>query len=377
MRNRFLNQGLTISDVARRASVSPATVSRVLNDDPRVGEAYRTRVLRAVEELDYRPNVLARNLRRQRTAMIGVVVPDIENPHFGELVRSVEDQAFDAGYRVLVCNTDETAEKQRAYLEALIDERVLGVIISPSDPGGEQISQLLDLGIPVVACDREVEDARADAVLADNVKAVRIGSDVLIAAGHRRIAFIGGRVDVETGAERLAGYEMAMRAAGLEPLVLDGDFRLELAEAAVAGLLRRETRPTALIVANNLMTLGALRAIRDAGLRVPGRRRAGRRRRPALVGAGRSAADHAGAAGAGDGGRRHGAAAAARQRRARAPAPHRAPLRAASPRVDVIRRAGTPTAPCRRGRAPARPCSAPRRATTSPPRRGRSRRRGP
>jgi LacI family transcriptional regulator len=270
---RFLNEpraeGLKISDVARRASVSPATVSRVLNGDPRVGEAYRTRVLRAVEELDYRPNVLARNLRRQRTATIGVVVPDIENPHFGEMVRSVEDQAFDAGYRVLVCNTDETSEKQRAYLEALIDERVLGVIISPSDPGDEQISRLLDLRIPVVACDREVADARADAVLADNVKAMRIGSDVLVAAGHRRIAFIGGRTDVETGAERLAGYEMAMRAAELEPLVVDGDFRLERAEVAVAGLLRREPRPTALIVGNNLMTLGALRAIRDAGLRVP------------------------------------------------------------------------------------------------------------
>jgi DNA-binding LacI/PurR family transcriptional regulator len=267
-RNGFLN-GLKISDVARHASVSPATVSRVLNGDPRVGEAYRTRVLRAVEELDYRPNVLARNLRRQRTATIGVVVPDIENPHFGELVRSVEDQAFDAGYRVLVCNTDETAEKQRAYLEALIDERVLGVIISPSDPGGEQIARLLDLGIPVVACDREVEDPRADAVLADNVKAVRIGTDLLIAGGHRRIAFIGGRADVETGAERLAGYEMAMRAVGLETLEVDGDFRLELAEAAVAGLLAGDPRPTALIVANNLMTLGALRAIRDAGLRVP------------------------------------------------------------------------------------------------------------
>jgi LacI family transcriptional regulator len=267
--NGFLNEGLKISDVARHASVSPATVSRVLNGDPRVGEAYRRRVLRAVEELDYRPNVLARNLRRQRTATIGVVVPDIENPHFGEWVRSVEDRAFDAGYRVLVCNTDETAEKQRAYLEALIDERVLGVIISPSDPGDGEISRLLDLGIPVVACDREVSDARADAVLADNVKAMRIGTDLLIAEGHERIAFIGGRTDVETGAERLAGYEMAMRAAGLETQVLDGDFRLERAEAAVAGLLAREPRPTAVIVANNLMTLGALRAIRDAGLRVP------------------------------------------------------------------------------------------------------------
>ena len=269
VRNGFLNPRLRISDVARHASVSPATVSRVLNGDPRVGEAYRTRVLRAVEELDYRPNVLARNLRRQRTATIGVVVPDIENPHFGELVRSVEDQAFEAGYRVLVCNTDESGEKQRAYLEALIDERVLGVIISPSDPAGEPISRLLDLGIPVVAFDREVEDPRADAVLADNVKAMRIGSEVLVGEGHRRIALIGGRADVETGAERRAGYEMAMRAAGLEPLVLDGDFRLDLAETAVAGLLRREPRPTALIVANNLMTLGALRAVRDAGLRVP------------------------------------------------------------------------------------------------------------
>jgi LacI family transcriptional regulator len=268
-RNGFLSEGLKISDVARHASVSPATVSRVLNGDPRVGESYRTRVLRAVEELGYRPNVLARNLRRQRTATIGVVVPDIENPHFGELVRSVEDQAFDAGYRVLVCNTDETPEKQRAYLEALIDERVLGVIISPSDPGGDQIARLLDLGIPVVAFDREVEDPRADAVLAANIKALRIGTGVLVDEGHQRIAFVGGRTDVETGAERLAGYEMAMRDAGLEPLVVDGDFRLERAEAAVTGLLRREPRPTALIVANNLMTLGALRAVRDAGLRVP------------------------------------------------------------------------------------------------------------
>jgi LacI family transcriptional regulator len=261
---------LTISDVAHRASVSTATVSRVLNGDARVGDAYRRRVLRAVEELDYRPNVLARNLRRQRTATIGVVVPDIENPHFGEMVRAVEDQAFDAGYRVLVCNTDEKADKQRAYLEALIDERVLGVIISPSDPGGEGISRLLDLEIPVVAYDREVADPRADAVLADNVKALRIGTDVLVAEGHRHIAFIGGRIDVETGAERLAGYEMAMRAARLDLEVVDGDFRLERAEAAVAGLLQRDPRATALIVANNLMTLGALRAIREAGLAVPG-----------------------------------------------------------------------------------------------------------
>jgi LacI family transcriptional regulator len=271
--NRFLSESaserLKISDVARHASVSPATVSRVLNGDPRVGDAYRKRVLRSVQELDYRPNVLARNLRRQRTATIGVVVPDIGNPHFGEMLRAIEDQAFDAGYRVLVCNTGENAEKQRAYLEALIDERVLGVIISPADPEGEQITHLLDLGTPVVACDRAVADPRADAVLADNVKALRIGTDLLVGEGHGRIAFVGGRVDVETGAERLAGYEMAMRSAGLEPLTVDGDFRLDRAEEAVTLLLEQEPQPSAMVVANNLMTLGALRAIADAGLKVP------------------------------------------------------------------------------------------------------------
>jgi LacI family transcriptional regulator len=261
--------GVSISVVAKRASVSPATVSRVLNGDTRVGEAYRSRVLEAVAELGYRPNRLARNLRRQRSGTIGVLVPDIENPHFGEMVRAVEDQAYEAGYRVLVCNTDETPEKQRTYLEAMIDERVLGVIISPSEPGGEHVRSLLDLGIPVVAYDREVTDPRADAVLGDNMRATRLAGRLLAEAGHRDIAYVGGRSDVETGAERLAGYEMAMRDAGLPSRVVDGDFRLEGGEAAVTELVAANPVPSALIVANNLMTLGALRAIRAAGLRVP------------------------------------------------------------------------------------------------------------
>ncbi len=272
-RNGFLGEraaSATLAEVARRASVSPATVSRVLNDDLRVGAAYRERVLEAVRELDYRPNRLARNLRKQTTTTIGVVVPDIENPHFSEMVRAVEDTAYPLGYRVLVCNTDEQADKQAGYLEALMDERVSGVIMSPSDPRGAQISTLLDRGIPVVAFDREVADERADAVLADNVRATRTATQLLIDAGHRRVAFVGGRRDVETGAERLAGYEMAMHAAGLELDSVDGEFRLESARAAVERLLAGDPHPTGLVVANNLMTVGALRAVRAAGLRVPG-----------------------------------------------------------------------------------------------------------
>jgi LacI family transcriptional regulator len=255
-------------EVALRAGVSPATVSRVLNSSARVREAHRERVLAAVAELDYRPNRLARNLRRQRADMIGVVVSDIENPHFTEMVRAVEDAAYRKGYRVLLCNTDESADKQRAYLEVLAQERPLGVIVSPTDPGGVEIAGLLDRGIPVVAFDRVVDDPRADAVIANNVDAARRATEHLIAAGHRRIGFVGGREDVETGAGRLQGYGEALAGAGLEPLAAGGGFRIEGGEAATARLLKRGL--TGLVVANNLMTIGALRALRAAGAAVPG-----------------------------------------------------------------------------------------------------------
>lgn len=258
-----------IGDVARHASVSAATVSRVLNGDQSVGASYRRRVLRAVEELGYRPNRLARSLRTQRTAVIGVVVSDIENPHFSEMVRAVEDEAYRRGYRVLVCNTDESADKQRSYLETLVEERAVGVIVSPSDPDDPEISELLDGGTAVVAFDREVADPRADAVIADNVDASRTAVELLVGAGHERITFVGGRRDVETGAERLDGFELTMRAHGLEPRSVEGDFRIEGGYEAVAGLLRDGERPSALVVANNLMTIGALRALGEAGVRVP------------------------------------------------------------------------------------------------------------
>ena len=256
-----------IANVATRARVSPATVSRVLNGDPRVGETYRQRVEQAVRDLDYRPNRVAQSMRKQRSQVIGVVISDIENPHFSEMVRALEDTAYGAGFPVIVCNTDESSEKQRDYLRVLIAERVLGVVIAPSDPEGAEIAELLDDGIPVVAFDREVADPRADAVVADNVAAARMATNLLVEAGHREIAFVGGRPAVETGSERLLGYELAMRAAGLPPRSVDGAFRLETAGAVVRELLTGPSVPTAFVIANNLMTLGALGAMQDAGAR--------------------------------------------------------------------------------------------------------------
>jgi DNA-binding LacI/PurR family transcriptional regulator len=256
-----------IKDVAERAGVSTATVSRVLNGSSTVRQ--REQVLLAVAELGYRTNRLASNLRRRKTAMIGVVITDIENPHFATMVAAVEGAAHRMGHRVLLCNTDETAEKQRAYLEVLAAERVMGVILVPSNPSGSEIGDLLNLGIPLIAFDRVVDDPRADAVVVDNAAGTRLATRHLLAAGHRRIGFISGPVHILTGAERLAGYESAMRAERLEPRSACGEFRIEAAQRATEALLQRAPSLTALVVANNLMTIGALRALRAGGMRVP------------------------------------------------------------------------------------------------------------
>ena len=258
----------TIKDVAERAGVSTATVSRALTGSTSVKPELRNRIRLAVEELGYRPNRLASNLRRQTTETVGIVVSDIENPHFTQVVRAVEDAAYRRGYRVLLCNTDETREKQRSYLEVLAAERVVGVILSPSDPAGAEIGALLSAGIPVVAFDRRVDDPRADAVVIDNARGARLATEYLIGLGHERIGFVAGLPEIQTGRERLAGYEEVMRMRGLPVMSAVGAFRIEKAFEATNELLANDDL-SAILVSNNLMTIGTLRAIRDRGLKVP------------------------------------------------------------------------------------------------------------
>jgi DNA-binding LacI/PurR family transcriptional regulator len=258
-----------IRDVATRAGVSPATASRALNGTATVSAELRTRVLEAAGDLGYRPNNLARSLRRQRTDTIGVIVSDIANPHHSEAVRVMEDAASQAGWRLILCNTDERVDKQRSYLGLLADERVGAVILSAADEAGSGSDALLDLGIPIVAFDRVIDDPRVDAVTCDNRTGVRELTHHLIELGHRRIGFVGGRPRVATGAERLEGYRTAMRAAGLRPMVEDGDFRADGAELAARRLLGRAVRPTAIVVANNTMAVGTMRALREEGYGVP------------------------------------------------------------------------------------------------------------
>jgi DNA-binding LacI/PurR family transcriptional regulator len=257
---------LSIRDVAERARVSPATVSRVLNGGVNVRESKREQVLAAIRELGYRPNRVASNLRRQQTQTIGVVIPDIENPHFTQFVRAVEDAAYLRGYRVILCNTDGNGGKQRDYLDMLVGERVAGAIIVPTDPGAPEITEMINLGTWVVAYDRAVTDRRADVVLSADLVGARMGAQHLLDSGHTEVGFVGGLPGVETADQRLLGYQEALVAAGLRPRVAHGDFRVDGGYKAARELM--EDGATALLVANNLMAAGAVRAIKDAGLRL-------------------------------------------------------------------------------------------------------------
>jgi LacI family transcriptional regulator len=260
----------TIKQVAERAQVSSATVSRVLNGDQRVAPDLRTRVLKAARDLKYRRNSVARNLRRRQSETIGVVVSDIENPHFTQSVRSIEDAAYKQGYRVILCNTDETAEKQSAYLEVLAAEQVIGIILAAASPSDPTITAVLDMGIPIVAFDRSVDDQRADAVIGDNIEAARVATDHLVKkAGRRNVGFISGRLEIQTGVDRLKGYQDAMLDLGLPTVLGHGGFRLGSAQQATRDLLADNPLLDGLVIANNLMTIGALKALRTAGKRIP------------------------------------------------------------------------------------------------------------
>ncbi|MEJ7838702.1 MAG: LacI family DNA-binding transcriptional regulator [Thermomicrobiales bacterium] len=261
---------VTIKDVALLAGVSASTVSRAITGDVQVNEPTRLRVQEAISALGYRPNRIARNLRRQRSETIGVVVSDIENPHFTRAVRAIEDAAYRQGYRVILCNTDETLEKQQAYLEVLAAEQVVGVILVPADAADPTVSELLDMKIPVVAFDRRVDDDRADAVFADNRDAAKVATTHLIASGRRHVAFISGRANIQTGAERLHGYEEVMSLHGMDAIVGVGDFRQDTARLAMLRLLDQHPDIGGVVVANNLMVIGVLEALRFRDVTVPG-----------------------------------------------------------------------------------------------------------
>jgi LacI family transcriptional regulator, galactose operon repressor len=270
----FVSPGnVTIKDVARRAGVSPMTVSRVINSSSRVSSTTRDRVEQAINQLGYVPSRLASGLIRQRTGTVAVIVPDLANPFFTLIVRGAEEVARRAGYRVILCDTRSDLEIEREVIEEMIGYRVEGIVIAPvSDRSSPHLRRLHRFQLPFVLIDRTVRGIDCDVVLGDSVGGARQLVEHLIRLGHRRVGLIIESDDVSTARDRRKGYEEALVAHGIE---FDSDLVVRSAVDPAGGsegmqrLLALDERPTAVFTVNNLVALGAIEAIRGVGLDVP------------------------------------------------------------------------------------------------------------
>jgi LacI family transcriptional regulator len=262
----------TIRDVAKRAGVAPITVSRVINNSGYVSEKTRARVEAAIADLGYVPNVLARSLRSRRTNTLALILSDISNPFWTTVSRGVEDAASDAGFNVILCNTDESETEQDKYLHVLMQKQVDGVLLVPACSAVEPIQFVQSQDTLVVVLDRLIPDAQADTVRGDSEGGAYQLTRLLLSLGHRRIAMLSGPQGVSTAEDRVAGYRRALTEAGLDvdpALVYYGQFSLESGYTMTQQMLAVTPRPSGLFAGNNFIAIGALRALRDAGLQVP------------------------------------------------------------------------------------------------------------
>jgi LacI family transcriptional regulator len=260
-----------ITDVAHAAQTSPATVSRVLNRTGGVSAELMARVFKVAAELGYVPDGSARALRRQHASVWAAIVSDIENPFFTAVVRGIEDVARQANHRLVLCNSDENLEREAAYVDVAIAERMAGVVIAVASDKESNLAPLIARHVPVVAIDRSA-GRDIDAVVVDNRLGAEEATRHLIDHGSRRVACITGPARVNTANERLDGYKRALVACDLsvdEDLIQRADYKESGGHQAALSLLTSRKPPDALFVANNPMAAGALRAIKELGLAIP------------------------------------------------------------------------------------------------------------
>lgn len=263
---------VTIKDVAKKAGVSPITVSRVVNGNGYVHRDTRARVEAAIADLEYVPNRLAGNLRSRQSDTIALLLPDITNSFWTSIARGVEDEAWARGYGMFLCNTDDDPVKEGRYMDILLRRRVEGILIVPTPASVPYLQRLRQRGIKFVVLHRKIEGVTADVVRGDSRAGVRALTEQLLAAGWRRIAYVGGATTLTFGRDRLAGYKETLRAAGVKidpALIKVGTYTQQSGYELVADLVRRDPRPEAIVVANSRLAMGALRALSDAGLRIP------------------------------------------------------------------------------------------------------------
>ena len=262
-----------IRDVARHAGVAIATVSAAINGSNPVSEETRRRVWAAVDAVGYSPNPIAQSLRLGKSRLIGFAISDISNPFCAALARTMERAAIEAGYSMIVCNTDDDAERERAVLAQLRAQHVAGIILTPVGRGSDFVKLLESRNLPpIVTLDHKVAGLARDFVGVDNRAAARMLTEYLLRLGHRRIAMVTGTPGMWTSDERQAAFVETMEASGVvvDPsLCVPGNYRGDASYEATKLLMTRADRPTAIIGANNVTALGALQAILDLGFRCP------------------------------------------------------------------------------------------------------------
>lgn len=263
----------TIREVAKRAGVSPITVSRVINNYDYVSAETRERVESVIEELGYVPNMLGQSLRFKQTMTLALVMTDITNPFWTTVARGVEDVAQANGYSIILCNTDESEDKQEQYLQMLLRRRIDGILLVPAcsdDP--KPVRAIQKQGIPVVLLDRQIANVAADVVRADSETGAYQLTQHLLSLGHIQIALLTGPQTVSTAVDRANGYLRALAEAGLQDSAAHicwGEFTKDSGFEMANRALAVTPQPTALFAANNFIAFGALEALSKKGLHVP------------------------------------------------------------------------------------------------------------
>ncbi len=264
---------VTIKDIARTANVSIATVSYVVNKSRPVSPEVAERVNEAIRQLGYSPNLVARSLRRQRTSTIGLIIPDNANPFFAEIAKGVEDAGFEANYSVILCNSNASLEREQAYLDLLLSKRVDGLVIAPTTANLGHLQPVLNRKLPVVVFYRQAAGLPVDTIQIDNLLGGYQATKYLIELGHRQIACIRPLSPETPSYQRVDGFCKAMKENDLPidaDLLPQGNNRIDGGRQATIQLLHSRKDFTAVFVTNDAMAIGAMRALRDNGLNVPG-----------------------------------------------------------------------------------------------------------
>jgi len=262
----------TIKDVAKLAGVHPSTVSRVINNDSRISEKTKNKVIYVINKLGYTPNAIARGLKTKRTNTIGMLIPDITNPFFANLARGVEDAASENGFNVILCNSDEKLEKERTYLEILKEKRVDGLILSSVHIKDKSIFRLEKIKYPYILVSRDIAGLDKNCIIVNDIAGGTMATEHLIKLGYRRIAHITGPLKVKSAINRLEGYGIALKKNHIEykeELVEEGDFRIAGGYKAMKKLLELSELPTAIFAANDLVAIGAMQAIQKKNYHIP------------------------------------------------------------------------------------------------------------